>query len=253
MRKTVSVGTLEIGGNDLVIMAGPCSIENEEQIFATAEIVKGAGAQVLRGGAFKPRTSPYSFQGLGEEGLRLLQAAGAAHNLYTVSEVMDAASIGLVSSYVDILQVGSRNMHNFSLLKALGQTRKPILLKRGHSATYHELLMAAEYILDGGNPNVILCERGIRTFETHTRNTLDLAAVPALQAMSPLPVIVDPSHGTGRRELVPPLAKAALAAGANGVMIEVHPNPDRALSDAEQTLGPADFQQLMEDLSPALI
>ncbi len=248
MRRPVKVGDVVVGDGALVVMAGPCSVESAEQIDESARIVKEAGADILRGGAFKPRTSPYSFQGLGEEGLRLLAEAGARHGLITVSEVMDIKTIPMATDYIDILQVGSRNMHNYSLLKALGKTDKPILLKRGHSATYHELLMAAEYITMGGNEEVILCERGIRTFENHTRNTLDIAAVPALHSMAPFPVIVDPSHGTGQRSLVPPLARAAVAAGADGLMIEVHPDPDKALSDAEQTLSPVDFQELMSGL-----
>ncbi len=234
-----------IGGNTFTVMAGPCSIESEEQIHQTAAYVAAAGAQILRGGAFKPRTSPYEFQGLGEEGLRYMQSAAKAHGLLSVSEVMDTQEIDLVASYVDILQIGARNMQNYSLLKQVGKTGKPILLKRGLSATYMDFLMAAEYILHTGNPNVILCERGIRTFETYARNTLDIAAVPILRELTHLPIIVDPSHGTGLRSIVPPMAYAALAAGADGIMVEVHPEPDKALSDAKQTITPQAFSDMM--------
>lgn len=247
-RLVIEIGDVRIGEGNLTLIAGPCSVESEEQIDQTAEAVAKAGAHILRGGAFKPRTSPYDFQGLGEEGLRLLQKAGKAHGLLTISEVMDVENIERVAAYVDILQVGSRNMQNFSLLKRLGQTDYPILLKRGAAATCHELLMAAEYILSGGNERVILCERGIRTFETMTRNTLDLSAIPILQTLSKLPVIVDPSHGTGVRELVAPMACAAVAAGADGLMIEVHPNPDQALSDAAQTIDPSAFAALVKKI-----
>jgi 3-deoxy-7-phosphoheptulonate synthase len=235
----------KIGGDSLVIMAGPCSIESEEQIFQSAECVKKAGATILRGGAFKPRTSPYSFQGLGEEGLRYMQKAAKQYDLLTVSEVMDGDQLELVASYVDILQIGARNMQNFSLLKKLGTVKNPILLKRGLSATYQDLLMSAEYILSAGNPHVILCERGIRTYETYSRNTLDLAAVPILKSLSHLPIIVDPSHGTGIRAMVPAMALAAIAAGADGLMIEVHPHPDKALSDADQTIDCATLHQIL--------
>lgn len=237
-----------IGGAHLAIMAGPCSIESEEQLFSCAQCVRENGGNILRGGAFKPRTSPYSFQGLGEKGLQLLQKAGERYGLLTVSEVMDTDQIELVAAYSDILQIGARNMQNFSLLKKLGTINNPILLKRGLSATYQDLLMSAEYILNAGNPNVILCERGIRTYETYSRNTLDLAAVPILQELSHLPVIVDPSHGTGIRKMVAPMAKAAIAAGADGLMIEIHPVPDKAFSDADQTLGFEQFATLMQDL-----
>lgn len=240
-----------IGGEELSIMAGPCSIESEEQIFESARIVSEHGATILRGGAFKPRTSPYSFQGLGEEGLRYLQKAGEKYNMATITEVMDGDQIDLVASYCDIIQIGARNMQNFSLLKKLGKVKNPIMLKRGLSATYLDLLMSAEYILSSGNPNVILCERGIRTYETYSRNTLDLAAVPILHELSHLPVIVDPSHGTGIRKLVEPMALAAIAAGADGLMIEVHPEPDKAFSDKEQTLNAVQFAHLMR--SAALI
>jgi 3-deoxy-7-phosphoheptulonate synthase len=237
-----------IGGEQLAIMAGPCSIESEEQLMECARCVQENGGNILRGGAFKPRTSPYSFQGLGETGLRYLQQAGKHYGLLTVSEVMDTDQIELVAAYADILQIGARNMQNFSLLKKLGHIKNPILLKRGLSATYQDLLMSAEYILSAGNPHVILCERGIRTYETYSRNTLDLAAVPILHELSHLPVIVDPSHGTGIRKMVPPMAKAGVAAGADGLMIEIHPIPDKAYSDADQTLSFEQFASLMQDL-----
>jgi 3-deoxy-7-phosphoheptulonate synthase len=247
-RLRIDVNGVTIGGEELVIIAGPCSVESEEQIHLTAEMVAAAGANCLRGGAFKPRTSPYQFQGLGVEGLRYLSEAGRRQQLVTISEVMDIESIDIVSEYVDILQVGSRNMQNFSLLKQLGNVRRPIMLKRGAAATYHEWLMAAEYILNGGNEQVILCERGIRTFETHCRNTLDLTAVPIIHELSHLPVIVDPSHGTGLRKMVPSMACAAIAAGADGLLIEVHPQPESALSDAQQTISPTEFERLMDSL-----
>jgi 3-deoxy-7-phosphoheptulonate synthase len=240
------IGT--IGGEQLAIMAGPCSIETEEQIFACAQAVKENGGNILRGGAFKPRTSPYAFQGLGETGLKYLQKAGSQYGLLTVTEVMDTDQIELVAHYADILQIGARNMQNFSLLKKLGSIQNPILLKRGLSATYQDLLMSAEYILSAGNPNVILCERGIRTYETYSRNTLDLAAVPILQELSHLPIIVDPSHGTGIRKMVAPMARAAIAAGADGLMVEIHPEPDKAYSDADQTLSFEQFGQMMQSL-----
>jgi 3-deoxy-7-phosphoheptulonate synthase len=234
-----------IGGDTLTVMAGSCSVESREQIFATAKFVSQAGAQILRGGAFKPRTSPYDFQGLGETGLIYMQAAAKEYNMASVSEVMDTRDVELCAKYVDILQIGARNMQNFNLLKEVGLCQKPILLKRGLCATYHEFLLAAEYILSAGNPNVILCERGVRTFETYTRNMLDLAAVPVLQQLSHLPVIVDPSHGTGRRELILPMARAAVAAGADGLIIETHEFPDLAHSDAMQTIDPILFGQIM--------
>lgn len=237
-----------IGGKELAIMAGPCSIESEEQIMACAKCVNENGGNILRGGAFKPRTSPYAFQGLGETGLRYLQAAGYRYELLTVSEVMDTDQIELVAAYSDILQIGARNMQNFSLLKKLGNIKNPILLKRGLSATYQDLLMSAEYILSAGNPNVILCERGIRTYETYSRNTLDLAAVPILQELSHLPILVDPSHGTGIRKMVPPMSRAGIAAGADGLMIEIHPIPDKAISDADQTLSFEQFAETMQSL-----
>ncbi len=237
-----------IGGSELFVIAGPCSIESIEQMEACAQMAVEQGAQSLRGGAFKPRTSPYEFQGLGEEGLKILHAVGVKHNLITISEVMDASQIDLCSQYVDILQIGARNMHNFTLLKELGRVKNPILLKRGFAATYQDLLLAAEYIMSAGNPNVILCERGIRTFETHTRNTLDLNAVPALKELTHLPIIVDPSHGTGHRSLVLPMARAAVAAGADGLTVEMHPDPDKAFTDAAQTIGPKAFAQMMKEV-----
>ncbi len=247
---TVKVKDVVIGGKEVVVMAGPCVVENEKQIFETAQQVKAAGAKILRGGAFKPRTSPYSFQGLGEEGLKLLAQAGKETGLAVVTEVMSVNQIELVGKYTDIFQVGARNMQNFVLLKELGKTKKPILLKRGMSATIEELLLSAEYILSQGNYEVILCERGIRTFENYTRNTLDLSAVPALKRLSHLPIIVDPSHATGRWRLVSPMAKAAIAVGADGLLIEVHPDPKSSLSDGAQTLRLDTFTQLMKELSP---
>ncbi|MDB4896038.1 MAG: putative phospho-2-dehydro-3-deoxyheptonate aldolase [Firmicutes bacterium] len=238
-----------VGGGAPVVIAGPCSVESREQILAAAEAVRAAGAHMLRGGAFKPRTSPYSFQGLGEEGLRLLAEARAATGLPVVTEIMDIADIALVASYADLLQVGSRNMHNFPLLQALGACGKPVLLKRGFAATLDEWLNAAEYVVVGGNEQVILCERGIRTFESYTRNTLDLGSAVAAKQLTHLPVIADPSHGCGRRELVAPLARASLAAGLDGVIIEVHPEPDQALSDGDQTLPTSEFAALMADLA----
>jgi 3-deoxy-7-phosphoheptulonate synthase len=244
----ITVGDLRVGGDEVIVMAGPCSAESEAQVNATAAAVKRAGAKVLRGGAFKPRSSPYSFQGLGEAGLQMLQAAAAAHDLRLVSEVMDISQIDVVSRYADILQVGARNMQNFTLLRELGRTRKPVLLKRGISATIEEWLLSAEYVLAGGNMEVILCERGIRTFESHTRNTLDISAIPVVQQLSHLPVIVDPSHGTGRRDKVGPMARAAVAAGADGLLIEVHSDPDHALSDGAQSMFPSQFERLMAEL-----
>lgn len=247
-RTVVRIKGRVIGDGSLTVMAGPCAIESEDQIHHTAEIVANAGATILRGGAFKPRTSPYDFQGLGLVGLQYMQAAASHYNLLTVSEVMDTQDIDLVAEHIDILQIGARNMQNFSLLKQVGKAGKPVLLKRGLSATYMDLLMAAEYILQTGNPNVILCERGIRTFETYARNTLDIAAVPILHELSHLPVIVDPSHGTGIRSVVPPMAYAAVAAGADGIMVEVHPEPDKSMSDAKQTLSPETFTDMMKKL-----
>ncbi len=239
---------LGLGSGRPVIIAGPCSVESEEQIVAAARAVKAAGATALRGGAFKPRTSPRSFQGLGEEGLRLLAVARAETGLPVVTEVMDTAQIDLVAEYADVLQVGSRNMQNFALLKQVGRAGKPVMLKRGLSATVEEWLSAAEYILDSGNDQVILCERGIRTFETATRNTLDLSSAIVARQRSGLPVIIDPSHAAGRRDLIPALSRAALAAGMDGLMIEVHPDPDHALSDAQQQLTFAEFRRVMADL-----
>ncbi|HKX00409.1 MAG TPA: 3-deoxy-7-phosphoheptulonate synthase [Bryobacteraceae bacterium] len=239
---------VEIGGACVVVMAGPCSVESKDQIEKTAELVARGGAKVIRGGAFKPRSSPYSFQGMGEEGLKLLRAAADHQKLLVVSEVMDLTQIPLVSAYADILQVGARNMQNFNLLRELGRSKKPVLLKRGPSATVEELLLSAEYILAGGNYNVILCERGIRTFENYTRNTMDISAIPVVKKLSHLPIVADPSHGTGRRDKVAPMARAALAAGADGLLMEVHPDPDHALSDGAQSLRFAQFEELMQQL-----
>ncbi|MFA5157054.1 MAG: 3-deoxy-7-phosphoheptulonate synthase [Candidatus Omnitrophota bacterium] len=239
---------VKIGGNKLVMMAGPCAIENYQTLFDIAKEVKKAGAKVLRGGAFKPRSSPYSFQGLGKEGLEYLKKAGDELDMVTVSEVMDSGDVDLVSRYVDVLQVGARNMQNFHLLKEIGQTKKPVLLKRGLSSTIKELLMSAEYIAAGGNFNIILCERGIRTFEDSTRNTLDISAVPVIKQLSHLPIIVDPSHAAGKWGLVAPLSRAAVACGADGLIIEVHCHPEDALSDGVQSLIPSNFAQLVESL-----
>ena len=244
----VVIDDLRIGGDEVVVMAGPCSAETEEQVNAAAAAVKRAGAKIFRGGAFKPRSSPYSFQGLGEQGLQLLRDACNAENLQLVSEVMDASQIDVINKYCDIFQVGARNMQNFTLLRELGHVRKPVLLKRGISATIEEWLLSAEYVLSGGNTDVILCERGIRTFETATRNTLDIAAIPVVQKLSHLPVIVDPSHAVGRRDKVAPVARAAIAAGADGLLIEVHCDPDHALSDGAQSMFPSQFDRLMAEL-----
>lgn len=244
----IEVGDVVIGGPEVVLMAGPCGVESEEQIHIIAEHVAKAGAKVLRGGAFKPRSSPYSFQGLGGEGLRYLRSAADAHGLKTVSEVMESSQLELMSEYVDIFQVGARNMQNFALLKALGRQRRPVLLKRGLSATIEEWLMSAEYIMAGGNHDVILCERGIRTFETHSRNTFDISAFPIVKKLSHLPVIGDPSHAIGIRDKVAPLARAAVAAGADGLLIEVHHKPEEALSDGPQSLFPEQFEKLVEQL-----
>ena len=229
-------------------MAGPCSAETEEQVHASAAAVKRAGAKILRGGAFKPRSSPYAFQGLGEEGLRMLRNAADAHNLKLISEVMDVSQITLIDKYCDIFQVGARNMQNYTLLRELGHAHKPVLLKRGLSATIEEWLLSAEYILAGGNSDVILCERGIRTFETATRNTFDISAIPVVKKLSHLPVVADPSHGAGRRDMVAQLARAAVAAGCDGLIIEVHNDPDRALSDGAQSMHPPQFERLMAEL-----
>jgi 3-deoxy-7-phosphoheptulonate synthase len=241
----IKIGALEIGGPKIVSMAGPCSIESADQIERAASIVAEAGAQVIRGGAFKPRSSPYSFQGLGEEGLTAIRAAADRHGLLVISEVMDRSQIPLLLQYSDILQVGARNMQNFNLLRELGTVRKPVLLKRGIAATIEELLLSAEYIMSGGNYEVVLCERGIRTFETSTRNTMDIAAMPVLKRLTHLPIVADPSHGTGKREYVTPMARAAVAAGADGLLVEVHHDPDRAWSDGAQTLRADQFSELM--------
>src|SRR5271169_1960804 len=239
---------VKIGGDEIIVAAGPCSVESPEQIHAVAEAVYKAGAKILRAGAFKPRTSPYAFQGLGEKGLGLIRDAADKFKLFVVSEVMDLSQISMMSNYVDIFQVGARNMQNYFLLRALGETRKPVLLKRGMSATMEELLLSAEYMLAGGNFNVALCERGIRTFETYTRNTFDIAAIPVIKKLSHLPMMADPSHGTGRRDKVAAMARAAVAAGADGLLIEVHNDPDHALSDGAQSLHPDSFTQLMAEL-----
>jgi 3-deoxy-7-phosphoheptulonate synthase len=244
----VKIGDVEIGGRTVVIMAGPCSVESRDQIARSAEVVARAGARFIRGGAFKPRSSPYSFQGLGEEGLQMMREAADRNGLLVVSEVMDHTQIPLVAAYSHILQVGARNMQNFNLLRELGKTRNPVLLKRGISATIEELLLSAEYILAGGNYDVILCERGIRTFETYTRNTMDISAIPVVKKLSHLPIMADPSHGTGRRDKVAPMARAAVAAGADGLLVEVHPDPDHALSDGAQSLRPEQFEELMAQL-----
>ncbi len=244
----VTVGDVGIGGKNVVVMAGPCAVESRDQVEASAELVSRFGVRVLRGGAFKSGVSPQSFQGLGEQGLQLLCEAARKWDLYVVSEIMDQTQIPMFLEYVDVLQVGARNMHNDSLLRALGTTRKPVLLKRGMSATIEELLIAADHIMAGGNNQVILCERGIRTFENYTRNTLDLSAIPVVKKLSHLPIVADPSHGTGRRDKVAPMARAAVAAGADGLLIEVHPNPDQALCDGAQSLLPDQFGRLMKEL-----
>lgn len=244
----VNINGVQVGGSEIVIIAGPCAVENREQLFETARSVKAGGAKILRGGAFKPRSSPYNFQGLGEEGLKLLSLIRKGTGLPVVTEVMDTRQVELVASYADMIQIGSRNMQNYPLLKEVGMCRKPILLKRGMMATVEEFLLAAEYILHQGNDQVILCERGIRTFETSTRNTLDLSAVPMLKRLSHLPVIVDPSHGTGVRWMVPPMAKAAVAVGADGLIIEVHYKPEEALCDGYQSLNLDEFDRLISDL-----
>ena len=258
----VKIGDVKVGGNELIIIAGPCAVESEKQIIETAKAVKKAGAQLLRGGAFKPRTSPYAFQGMGEEGLKLLAKAKEITGLPIVTEVMDTAEVPLVAvtevmdtqdvelvaKYADVLQIGARNMQNFDLLRAVGKVNKPVLLKRGLAATLKELLMSAEYIMSGGNHNVILCERGIRTFCEYTRNTLDLNIVPVIKKETHLPIIVDPSHGTGKYDLIKPMSKAAIACGADGLIIEVHPNPEEATSDGDQSLTPKHFEELMNEL-----
>ncbi len=244
----VDVGGVGVGGEEVVVMAGPCSVESEAQMEASAAHVAAHGATFLRGGAFKPRSSPYSFQGLGEEGLRILRAAADRHDLRVITEVMEPAQIDVIYPYTDVFQIGARNMQNFSLLKEIGKTDKPVFLKRGLSATVDEWLMSAEYVMAQGNPHVILCERGIRTFETYTRNTLDLSAVPVVQAKSHLPIVVDPSHGTGLRNKVIPMARAAVAAGADGLMVEVHPDPANARSDGPQSLFFEQFAEMMRQV-----
>ncbi len=244
----VDIGGVKVGSAEVIAMAGPCSVESAGQVAEVAKAVAASGARVLRGGAFKPRTSPYAFQGKGEEGLKWMRAAADENRMAVISEVMDARQIEMMMRYVDCLQVGARNMQNFDLLKELGKVRKPVLLKRGLSATYEEWLLSAEYILAGGNGQVVLCERGIRTFETYTRNTHDLVAIPVIKKRSHLPIVVDPSHGTGRREKVIPMARAAVAAGADGLIIEVHNNPEKALSDGPQSLYPEQFDRLMGEL-----
>jgi 3-deoxy-7-phosphoheptulonate synthase len=239
---------VKLGGEQVIAMAGPCSIENEAQMFETAERVKAAGASFLRGGAFKPRSSPYSFQGMGIPGLKLMYDAARAHGLLVLSEVMEISQIESMLPYVDCFQVGARNMQNFNLLRELGAARKPVLLKRGIAATIEELLLSSEYIMSGGNYKVVLCERGIRTYETATRNTMDISAIPVVKKLSHLPIVGDPSHGTGHRDMVAPMARAAVAAGADGILVEVHPNADKATSDAAQTLYPDQFEKLMNEL-----
>jgi 3-deoxy-7-phosphoheptulonate synthase len=249
-KSTIRIGDLTIGDGGFVVMAGPCSVETREQLLETADAVVSAGARILRGGAYKPRTSPYDFQGLEEDGLKYLAEARDRTGLKVITEVVNTTDVDLVSEYADVLQVGARNMQNFALLKKLGAVNKPVMLKRGLSATIKEFLLSAEYIVSHGNPDVMLCERGIRTFETATRNTLDLAAVPLLNELTHLPVIVDPSHATGKRSLVRPLAKAAVAVGADGLMAEVHPCPEKAWSDGPQSLRPEDFVDLMREIEP---
>ena len=244
-----------VGAEEVVVMAGPCAVESRDQIFASAAIVKAAGGQFLRGGAYKPRSSPYSFQGMGLDGLKLLREVGDATGLLVITEVMEIAQIEPMLPYIDCYQIGARNMQNFNLLRELGQVRKPVLLKRGPAATVEELLLTREYLLAGGNYDVMLCERGIKTFETYTRNTMDVSAIPVVKKLSHLPIVGDPSHGCGRRDLVPAMARAAVAAGADGLIVEVHPNPDKAVSDAAQTLFPEQLERLMTELraiAPAL-
>jgi 3-deoxy-7-phosphoheptulonate synthase len=249
-RSAIRVNGLEVGGDEFIVMAGPCSVESEKQIMETAEFVAAAGARMLRGGAFKPRTSPYDFQGLETEGLKLLAKAKRETGLGIITEVMSDRDVDLVAEYADVLQIGARNMQNFALLKALGKCPRAVLLKRGMSSTIKELLMSAEYVVAHGNPNVILCERGIRTFETHTRNTCDIVAVPALNELTHLPVILDPSHATGRRSLIAALSRAAVAIGADGLIVEVHPAPEKAFSDGAQSLDLNQFRKMMGDLQP---
>lgn len=248
-RSIIDVDGVPVGGDEVIMMAGPCTVESEEQLDTTARAVAAGGARILRGGAYKPSTSPYSFQGMGVEGLRLLREISNRYGLKVVTEVMDLRKVDLVCEYADLLQVGTRNMQNYDLLREVGMARKPVLLKRGMSAKIDEWLLAAEYIASSGNENIILCERGVRTFETSTRNTLDLSAVPAVKALSHLPVIVDPSQGTGKRDLVPPMCRAAVAAGADGLIVEVHPNPDHAIKDGAQSITIETFQEMMPSLS----
>ena len=244
----IKIKNVQIGGNEVSVIAGPCSVESEEQIMIIAELIKKSGVKILRGGAFKPRSSPYSFQGLGEEGLRLLRKAADEHGLLVITEVLENSMIDLVYKYTDIFQVGARNMQNYSLLKELGSAKKPVMLKRGLSATVEDWLMSAEYILSNGNPEVFLCERGIRTFETYTRNTFDISAIPVVHKRSHLPVFADPSHSTGLRDKVIPMARAAVAAGADGLMVEVHHDPEKALSDGPQALLPDQFEEMMKQI-----
>ncbi|MFC1493124.1 3-deoxy-7-phosphoheptulonate synthase [candidate division KSB1 bacterium] len=244
----IKIGNVKIGGKEIVMIAGPCSVENEEQIESIAETVSKYGAKILRGGAFKPRTSPYSFQGLGEKGLKILRKAADNNGMLVVTEIMDFSQVELISKYADILQIGARNMQNFAMLREVGKVKKPVFLKRGMMSTIEEWLLSAEYIMSGGNTEVILCERGIRTFETYTRNTLDISAIPVAKKLSHLPVFVDPSHGTGRRDKVIPMGRAAIAAGADGIMVEVHNDPDRAMSDGAQSLYPLQFAELTSDI-----
>jgi len=244
----ITVGDVTIGGDEMVVMSGPCSVEGEEMLLDTARMAKKAGARILRGGAFKPRSSPYSFRGMGVDGLKLLAKAREETGLPVVTEVMTAEDVGVVAEYADILQVGARNMQNFILLDEVGKINKPVLLKRGFSNTYEELLLSAEYIMAGGNFDVILCERGIRTFENYTRNTLDISAIPVVKKLSHLPIIADPSHATGKRDKVAPMARASIAAGADGLLVEVHKNPEQALSDGAQSLYPEQFEKLMQEL-----
>ena len=251
-RSTVQVRDLEIGGNDFIVMAGPCAVESEDQLLRTADAVADAGARILRGGAYKPRSSPYAFQGLGVEGLKLLKKAREQTGLAIITEVMSEEDVAIIAEYADIMQVGTRSMENYALLEALGRCNRPVLLKRGMTATLEELLRSAQVIAMAGNPQIILCERGIRTFETATRNTLDIAAIPVLKAVSHLPVIVDPSHAAGVRSLVPALSRAAAVVGADGLLVEVHPCPDKALSDGNQSLSFPEFRRMMRDLQPYL-
>jgi 3-deoxy-7-phosphoheptulonate synthase len=244
----INVKGVKIGGKDIIVMAGPCSVENEQQIFTVAKSVAESGAKFLRGGAFKPRTSPYAFQGMGEEGLKLLRRAADEFGLLVITEVMDSVQIELVEGYTDVIQIGARNMQNYTFLKELGKSSKPVMLKRGLSATFEEWLMSAEYILSGGNRQVMLCERGIRTFETATRNTMDISSIPVIHAKSHLPIIADPSHGIGIRDKVIPMSRAAVAAGADGIIVEVHHDPDHALSDGAQSLFPNQFAELMKQI-----